>query len=184
MANRAYLFSSDCNPDDSMTWVDLDMNVQHYYDSRHRIPVSWFFFFRPDDVNLVDQFSANGYLKDVSYWQEPKFMAGKQQAFDLFNQNQPLLSQIISTDFEHPAFADFIPSLHRLSGTSLCMDPREIAQDNEDDLLPLRRVLELITEKNTPVETVKSALSRFCRLSYKDEDDMILNVIGYTYGSY
>ena len=58
MANRAYLFCSDCDTGDPLTWSELDRNGQHYYDSYHNIPLAWFFFFKPDDVKLIDVCSS------------------------------------------------------------------------------------------------------------------------------
>jgi len=184
MANRAYLFSSECNPDESLTWLDLDRNEQRYYDSRHNIPLAWFFFFQPADVKLVDRFSAQGYLKDVRYWQQPKLMAHKRRAFDTFGANQPLLSQIVGPGLNTASFERFIPTLQSMTGDCLCLDPREIAQDDEDDFLPLRRIVELIDDKITSLETLKAALGSFSRVAYKDEDDLVLNVLGYTYGDF
>jgi hypothetical protein len=181
MANRAYLFCSDGDPNDPQTWANLDKNKQHYYDSRHNIPLSWFFFFQPHDVKLVDVFFANGYLKAVDYWQEPKFMADKQKALEVFEQNEALLAQIVGPGLYSAAFARFLPSLQRMPGDCLCMDPAEIAQGDEEDYLPLKEIVELISNKDTPVQALREALNRFSMLTYKDENDASRNVIGCTY---
>jgi len=181
MANRAYLFCSDCNADNPFTWIELDRNNQRYYDSRHNIPLSWFFFFRRDDVKLVDVFHAHGYLKDATYWQEPKFMADKQKALQTFKQNEALLAQIVGPGLYSEAFADFLPSLERMPGECLCMDPTEIAQGDEDDYLPLRQIVELIGNKESPTQALREALSRFCMTTYEDKDHIVRNVVGCTY---
>jgi len=184
MANRAYLFCSDSSPDDPLTWADLDMNEQIYFDSRHNIPLSWFFFFQPVDVKLVDRFSAQGYLKDVHYWQQPKFMADKALAFDTFRSREALLAQIVGPGLYTAAYENFLPRVHSLPGSCLCMDPREIAQDDEDDFLPLKHIVELIADAATSLDTLKEALRRFSRGDYKDCDNLEVNVFGYTYGDY
>ena len=181
MANRAYLFCSDCDPNDPLTWSELDTNGQHYYDSRHNIPLSWFFFFRPDDVKLVDVYFASKHLKDVTYWQEPKFMADKRHALEVFKQNEALLAKIVGPGLHTQAFAKFLPFLEHLPGDCLCIDPGQVAQGDEEDYLPLRRVVERIGDEDSSVQALQEALSRFSKLTYKDEDDARLNVIGYTY---
>jgi len=181
VANQAYLFTSNSDPNDPFTWEERDVNARHFYWSRWTIPLAWFFFFQPDDIKLVDRFSAHGYLKDVSYWQEPKFMANKQQAFETFKQNEAALAQLVGPDLYSEYFTYLLPSLQRMPGECLCMDTAEIAQDNEADYLPLRQIVELIGNKDSPVQALQEAVSRFSKLTYKDEDDIRLNVVGYTY---
>jgi len=181
VANEAHLFTSNSDPDDPLTWEDRDVNARHFYWSRWTIPVAWFFLFQPDNIKLIDHFSAQGYLKDVRYWQEPKFMANKQQAFKTFKQNEPLLAQVVGPDLYSAYFEHLLPSLKRMPGECLCMDPSQIAQDDEEDYLSLKWIVELIGSEDAPVQALREALSRFSKLTYQNEDDARLNVIGYTY---
>jgi len=108
-------------------------------------------------------------------------MANKQQAFETFKQNEAALAQLVGPDLYSEYFTYLLPSLQRMPGECLCMDTAEIAQDNEDDYLPLRQVLELIGNKDSPVQALREAVARSSKLTYKDEDDVRLNVVGYTY---
>ena len=184
MANRAYLFCSDADPTDRFDWIELDRNDQIYYDSRHNIPLSWFFFFQATDVKLIPVIFANGYLKDVSYWQEPKFMADKKQALDIFRSREALLIQVVGPGLYCPAFEYFLPRIESLPGNCLCMDPGEVAQGDEEDFPPMKRILELIEGTSTPLDTLKEALSQFSRVDYKDGDNLEVNIFGYTYGDF
>jgi len=185
MANRAYLFCSDCDPGDPLTWSELDRNGQRYYDSYHNIPLAWFFFFKPDDVKLIDVCSSIIPFVDKTLWQdqwqEPKFMASKRQALETFKQREPLLSQIVGSGLYSDAFARFLPFLESLPGACLCMDPGEVAQGDEEDYLPLRRAVELVDNGEMPLQILREALGRFSEVAYKDGDDFVLNLIGTTY---
>ncbi len=112
---------------------------------------------------------------------EPKLVASKQQAFETFRQNESRLERIVGTDLYSRISADFLPSLQRMSGDSLCMDLGDLAEDNAEDSLLMTQIAELIGSEDTPVRAVREALSRFSTLTYKDENDARLNVIGCTY---
>ncbi len=182
MANRAYLFCSDAGPDDPCTWIDLDSDRQIYYDSRHNIPLSWFFFFQPADVKLIDKIMPQGYLKDVSYWQEPKFMAGKNRALDTFRSREALLARIVGTGFYCDAYEYFLPRIESMPGNCLCMDPAEVAQGDEEDFAPLKHILELVADVAVPLDALKEALRGFSTVDNEDEDRFVVNTFGHTYG--
>lgn len=181
MANRAYLFCSDCDPDDPSAWTNLAHNDQPYYDSRHGIPLSWFCFFKPTEVNINESVLTEGYKEGAVHWYGPTFMANKQQALEGFRHNEARLAQIVGPALYTEAYRRFLPTLSEMRGCCLCMDPTEIAEEGELDLIRFRRILELFNDKDAPVEAIKEAVTNFSRTVYKNQDNLDLDVIGVTY---
>lgn len=113
MANRAYLYSSD-QPD---AWERLD---EDYYDSRWTIPLAWFFFYRPENIRMVEAHYGN------SHWQEVKFSADKRDALVLFATREPLLMSLTEGKLSRDMVAEFAETVKKWSGCFLLMDPREV----------------------------------------------------------
>ena len=174
MANRAYLFCSESDPDNPLTWAECRTNEQPYYDSRHGIPLAWLFFFQPGDCKLIDV-SYN-----QSHWQEPKLMSDKTQAIDYFKQKQAVLAELVGPRFYGTALDRFLPALQQMPGDCLCMDPAEVIED-EGYYLLFCQIAELIADKATPKTVLKEALGQFGFLTFKDDYEFALYVFGATY---
>ena len=108
-------------------------------------------------------------------------MANKEQALDLFRSREALLSKIVGPALNMDAFKRFLPRLHRMPGNCLCMNPGEVAQGDEEDFLPLKHILELIADSTTPLDVLQEALRQFSQVNYAEEDDVVVNIVGYTY---
>src|SRR5829696_9195592 len=80
MANRAYLYP---HPRPAFERFEFGL-PERYYDSRHTIPLGWFFFFRAADVTLVE---TKNPWPDVMVTAAPKAAA-----LDLFRARRPLLA--------------------------------------------------------------------------------------------
>jgi hypothetical protein len=125
MANRAYLY-----PSDSAEFRELERwnDDTPYYDSRHNMPVAWFFLFRPQDLVSID----------VTYgeatWREPKFIASKEAALNVFLANRDLLMPIVGENFDcAKKLSHFSETLAEWSGSHLILDPGEIIAGGQDD---------------------------------------------------
>src|SRR5206468_2063391 len=103
MADRAYLYSDD-RPD---AW---DVPEEGYYDSRWTLPLAWFFFFRPEDVRLIDA----GY--GGSRWREVRLSAEKAPARERFERRRPLLMSVIGHRLGEDAVARFAATVGRRHG--------------------------------------------------------------------
>ena len=140
------------------------------------MPLSWFFFFHPDDVKMLPVISGN------SAWEEVKFMADKQTALYRFQEREPLLARVVGPLLYNDAFSRFLPALQDLPGTCLCLDPSEVMQEeDEDEARRSRHILQLIGAASPDLVALEKALSFFAQTKFRDEDDAILNVLGYTY---
>jgi len=167
VANRAYLFSSDSSPEDPATWQEMERGGEHrYYDSRHGIPLAWFFFFRPHNAKRGEV---------------ARCMAGKDQAILLFEQRAVLLDQIVGPIFSGEACKQFVTDVSRQPGKCLCMDSLEVLEDGEEDWARFQSILELIDADKPDLKSIAEAVSHYSRTQYKGESDMLLNVFGVTY---
>ena len=177
MANRAYLFCSDCDPNEPKTWVNLDVNAGHnYYDSRHGIPLAWFFFFHTNAVKMVP---VTGY---GSTWQEVKFMADKHQAIRYFSEKQSLVSLIVGPLLPSDALEQFLMRIESWPGNCLLVDPSEVVEDGDADAVWFRRITKLIGEDKPDMKALREDLGHYSFVNFKNEYQAILNVLGCTYG--
>lgn len=172
MANRAYLFSSD-RPDG---WKRPD---EDYYDSRWTIPLAWFFFFRPHNIQMVDVHCGG------SDWEECKLSGEKQICLDLFALRQPLLLSLIGDYPTREMISRFLAKVETQPGRFLMMDPGEvlgdIGQHDESDATMFASILSLLDSGEGRSETIREATSPFVGELSQDPDRRECRVIGYTY---
>ena len=172
MANRAYLYSSNRRDD----W---ECPERDYYDSRHTIPLAWFFFFRPDDIRIVDVRDGG------SQWQEVKLSAEKQNSLDLFAARQPLLRLLVEDGVTREKTAHFLATIERRPGRFLLMEPREvldgIGYDDEVDAQIFMRILQLLDSDEASPDAVRQTMQPFVGTLSSDLDRRECQVIGYTY---
>jgi hypothetical protein len=172
MANRAYLYSSD-RPD---AWA---LPEEDYYDSRHTIPLAWFFFYRPDDIRMVDAYFG------ASHWQEVKFSAEKQTALALFTARQRLLMSVVGGRVSREKVARFVETVTNRPGRFLLMDPMEVLGGiSEDDLIDAERFARIVTllgSGDEPLELIREATLPYVGDFSPDPDRSECQIIGYTY---
>jgi len=166
MANRAYLFSADRA--DAWKLPDED-----YYDSRWTIPLAWFFFFRPENIQMV---GLGG-----SHWEECKLSGEKQTCLESFASRQPLLLSLIGDYPTREMIAKFAATVEDRPGLLLMMDPGEvlggIGQRDESDAKMFARILCLLDSG----EAVREAMSLYVGQLSQDPGKRECQVIGYTY---
>lgn len=148
-------------------------------DSRHTIPLAWFFFFRPDDIQIVDVRYGG------SHWQEVKLSAEKPNSLDLFAARQPPLRLLVEDCVTREKTARFLATIERRPGRFLLMDPREvlsgIGNDDEVDAQTFLRILQLLDSDEASPDVVREAMHPFVGNLSSDLDQRECQVIGYTY---
>ena len=175
MADRAYLYSDD-RPD---AW---DAPEEGYYDSRWTIPLAWFFFFKPEDVRLIDvQYGG-------SQWQEVRLSAEKSSALDLFERRKPLLMSIVGHRISDDAVARFVSTIGGRRGRYLLIDPNSVLGgincDFEDDRGHAERIahiLAVLGDGSCPAEAAREITGPYVKDFSPDPDGFECQVLGYTY---
>lgn len=166
MANRAYLY-----PHPRPVFERSESGLpERYYDSRHTIPLAWFFFFRPADVVMAN----------VQDWQEVKLAAPKAAALDLFRSRRPLLDRHLPEKPLMDAATALIDDLNRWPGEYLLLDPAEVVDG--DDLRHKTR-FESITDSldASHLERFDVLIRPYGYSSSNDLDTRLGHVLGYTY---
>jgi len=180
MANRAYLY-----PSDNETYLlDSDwegMSDGPCYDSRHTIPVSWFFFFDSVDIVEVNILS----VRPKSWYQEPKLRGVKEDCVARFRRCISALLKVVGTNFDaEDRLQRFVETVERWPGQYLLMDPVEIITGGsfrDEDVIPLWQSLfqSIIDAKEAQFDA--SRWKPVLGSPFRDRDDFIVRVIGYTY---
>ena len=162
MANRSYLYSTD-----SAAYENVRPE-ENYYDSRHVIPFSWFFFYRVQDIAMINVTS------DGSTWQEVKLAREKDMALQAFTHTQPLLSRLVGTRIGNRSIADFIDTIRCWGGRYLWMDPEEVlgamSQDDKWHTSRFARILELIGAEDARARAILDEVRPYVG-AFEDEDD-------------
>jgi len=169
MANRAYLYSSD-RPDG---W---EVPEQDYYDSRHSIPLAWFFFYQPNDIRMVDVHYQN------SKWQEVKLSAEMPSALNLFAMRKSLLMSMVQDRLGLDTIDEFIAKVQNRSGKYLLMNPEEILSDEAtEDAARFAKFLIVLGDGNVPNDVARRATRPYVPTFDRDPDRCLCQIIGYTY---
>ena len=170
MANRAYLYCRD-----DPTWFDFPDDDEPYFDSRHCVPISWFFFYCPADL------VRHPVTYDSSTWHEPRLVAPKMDALSRFDGRRDLLERMFQQDLGADAFDSFTQTLRDRASKYLLLDPSEIIEDDVDDCIRyVTNALELI-DQSSDSSVIFDALSRYWVRIDDRRYDMQLQVIGATY---
>jgi hypothetical protein len=171
MANRAYLYSADLLD----AW---DFPDERYYDSRHVIPLSWFFFYRASDVTMVD-----ATFDGSNWWKEVKLAANKDSACELFVARRPLLLDLIAGRLDSRIIDEFLETVRGRKGQYLLMDPGEVVDDSDEELgLEFARFLEKIEEGDRNAQAVLVEARNWIGDFSDDRERCLVDVVGCTYG--
>ncbi len=181
MANRAYLFSNNYPGYQYDTdWEDCVINRTPYYDSRWYIPFSWFFFFLPSAIKLVDTSYGE------STWKEVKFITQKDSAIRTFAERRPLLYSVAGSQYDcETIIGRLVETLADRRGKYLRLDPGSvlggISEPDDQNISHSVRILEEIAKQNATAESIKSAISYYSMFDYKDGHDFEMQCTGVTY---
>ena len=146
MANRAYLY-----PHATSAFERRKSRLpERYYDSRHTIPVGWFFFFRARDVLLLD----------MCGWQQVKLAAPKAAALRRFGSRRPLLAPHLAVKPWQDAAEALVRRLASWPGEFLLLDPVEVVDDDLHSKSQFDLILEAL-EGGRP-EQIDEALRPYC----------------------
>ncbi len=172
MANRAYLYSGETN--ESFDW--RERNAVPYYDSRHGIPLAWFFFFQTADIRMID---VKG--DSESEWQEVKLAAIKSEALELFKKRQPILMEIVAPRLEASYVEHLLNDVTDWPGQYLLMNPVEVAEDDENDARRFAEIFAVIESNPSNLTAILEAAAFYTRVDDVDKNRLILNMVGATY---
>jgi hypothetical protein len=174
VANRAYLFSND-----RLDAWDEAREAEGYYDSRWTIPLAWFYFFRPEDVCLVDVHYGD------SQWQQVKLGAEKDSALTLFQVREPLLMSVIGHRISCDAVAEFVATVGKRPGRYLLMDPQEVlgglGEDDEAHAKRFTEILSTLGDGQGSTDAARAATLPYVGEFETDPDRCVCQVLGYTY---
>ncbi len=174
MANRAYLFSDD-RPD---AWHRPE---EAYYDSCWNIPLAWFFFFRPEDVRLVDVDCLG------SRWQEVRFSAEKAGAIETFERRESILRAILDGRLGDDAIARFRSTVAERPGRYLILDPDSILGgllsdlDDSGHAERLARILSALGEDACTADLARDVTGPYVGELPLDPEKLEGQVLGWTY---
>lgn len=176
MADRAYLYSDD-RPDAWKAPEDC------YYDSRWTIPLAWFFFFKPEDVRLVDAHYEG------SQWQEVRLSAAKLTALELFERRKALLMSIIGHRMGDEAITRFVSTVRGRRGRHLFVNPDEVLggincdfEDDQGHAVHIAQILATLGDGSCLVEKAIEITAPYVKDFSPDPDRFECQVLGYTYG--
>jgi hypothetical protein len=180
MANRAYLYSRN-----EYSLKEWDYPGVYYYDSRHNIPVGWFFFFRGDDLRMIDVHSnVSG-----SHWQEVKFVANRERAIELFIQRRYLLDRLIGNQIDNEKISELLREISNWTGKYLLMDPVSVlgamshCDDDQWHADKFAQLLECIdrSENDPTLTDLVAKIESYSNLYSDNSDKCVVNLIGCTY---
>jgi hypothetical protein len=176
MANRAYLFSSD--RDDDGVW---ERHGDIYYDSRWTVPLAWWFFFRTDDIRLVE-INSRG-----ASWHEVKFAADKARALSAFAERRGLLARVAGRPGGERVISRLFDAVGAWPGRYLLLEPEEVfsfgGEPEEGHRLRCARILSALDAEGAAAEDVVEAIRPYSCTEFDglDDDDFVEQVVGYTY---
>lgn len=152
MANRAYLYGTDTYS--PQTW---EVPGDPLYDSRWRIPVAWFFFYSPQDVEIFPG-SMGGLV-----WQDVKLAALKEDAVSTFYRRY---ERLLSLTNPSPEGADlileFIETVKGWPGTHLCINPGEVVEEPEEAFTAFVRFTRCLDDPHASLDQVIEAVPCWC----------------------
>lgn len=172
MANRAYLYASESEDDNNWELPDND----EIFDSRHGIPIAWWFLFEPQDMMLIDV------RYEKSSWKEIRFRTGRIAALERFIQRRPCLQSIIGDALDARFLDFFVAVVSTWTGQHLLMNPEEIFQgDVEVERDEVQHALCAISEERYSPTQLLQRLPAFS--STQMRDSAAVSILGSTYGS-
>lgn len=162
MANRAYLFTH--------TSLDFPGKLpEDYYDSRHSIPIAWFFFFDLTHVRL----------DRVGSWFELRCAARKSDAVRLYRSRRKLLEQFLIDDSLRESSERIVSDISGRAGNYLLMESSEVTQNDELDYDQFRAIIRVLQGDSS--DDLRSKLLPYNSQLSQDPDRRLGEVFGYTY---
>ena len=175
MADRAYLYSDD-RPD---AW---DAPESGCYDPRWTLPIAWLFFFRPEDVRLIDvQYGG-------SQWQEVRMSSETSTALELIERRKPLPMSIVGHRIVDDVVARCVSKVGGGRGQYLMVDPSGVLgginRDFEDDrghAGRIARILAVLGDGSCPAEVARETTWPYVTDYSPDPAKFECQALGYTY---
>src|SRR5262249_30080856 len=149
-----------------------------YCDSRWRVPLAWFFFYRPQDIRMVDVHSHR------SHWQEVKLAADRVSALELFMRRRTLLLSLVEGRGSEGAVAELQTWAGGRSASFLLMDPRQVLGGiSHEDAWHAKRFAQIFSllDSSPDLKAVLEAVYPYVGSFDPDSDTRLGQVVGYTY---
>ncbi|WP_394795036.1 hypothetical protein [Armatimonas sp.] len=175
MANRAYLTTHDLLGVNKTTLLLAD--DFRYFDSRWTIPLAWLFFYRPEELVVVDEDGWGPMLRLV---------ADRLSACDYFTQKRPLLEALAGN-------MEFMLPLNRLysrvrdwrQGKYLILIPDQIWESFPDDIPVYRPLFEAIADPQATPDSIRLRIAgiphSYVVTEFTDPERFEIHLTGYTY---
>lgn len=180
MANRAYLYATDFRD----RWDWREFNGRHeqmgpYWDSRHNIPLAWWFFFAPGDAFLIAKVE----------WSEVRLLTDRLEAVRRFYRRRKLLEDVVGKRISYGVFDVLAASIERRSGKYLAMNPDEISGEYDDKVCDdFNLILTTIAEPSTSASKILSVTQQYSNIDPYDFDQSdpdgqraLLRIVGTNY---
>jgi hypothetical protein len=154
----------------------------YYYDSRWTLPLAWFFFFRPEDVRLIDVHYGG------SQWQEVRLSAEKGSALEVFEHRKPLLMSIVGHGISGEAVTKFILTVDQRPGRYLLMDPDEVLggiscgfEDDRGHAERIANILVVLGDGTGSADEASEITGPYVKEFSADPDKFECQILGFTY---
>lgn len=173
MANRAYLFPARLTDEWDADFDDGGV----YFDSRHTIPVAWWFLFKPCDVVLIP----------VQGWHEVRIRTVREKAIVQFNSRRGLLDEYVGDRIERRKVDFFLAILGAWTGDFLVMDPTEVLDggypgDDHEQALWFKQILTIVDTFPFDSSAFTQQVQSISCISATDEFRTEVQILGVTYG--
>lgn len=173
MANRAILYSTDKEKPE-----DLNRNDDiYYFDSRHSIPVAWFFFFR--EVSIC----SHDITFNQSSWKEIYLFSYKNDAITLYQSRISILIKLTNGLIKQDIALKICEVLKKYPGSKLLLNGSQVIEEEDHNLVSkqIAAILNSIENPFTTPEEFKKIIEPFNTHFWKKETNKIVQGIGCYY---
>lgn len=184
MANRAYLFSTD-DPD---RWSPERANHSTpYMDSRHTIPLAWWFLFAPEEVRTVMDPPTIVGAMGVGPFTDIYVRTARTTAIDRWDRRRHLLEHLVRGKLDVRYLEYLRAVLEAWSGLYLVLDPGEvlgsIGRSTQADGKAFAEILATLAVAAPDIEAFVRRSSTYSSLDLRVISDIESAIVGCAYGA-
>lgn len=189
MANRAYLYARE---ESVFRRLYEEHTAPWYYDSRHYIPFSWFFFFMPEDVKLIGvDVSHDPVLRSLPgqphVVEEVRLICKRPLALDRFARRRQLLEALVCPSLDPSEISELVRRVQLWTGEYLAVNPDEVLgggclNSPESAVEAIRSTIDQIERGVTLLSHYQNNLGYLGLDPIDGRDRFTINIVGCTYG--
>ena len=183
MANRAYLFPTD----DPNCWdPDRESGDSVYYDSRHTIPLAWWFLFNPEDVRTIEIGPTKVGSITLKGHSELRLRCERQTALSRLADRHDALEQVVRGRVDKRVLKFFRAILDEWSGRYLVMNPEEPLwvwpEDTQEHFGAFKKLIATLASPTPDLESLSKLSSNYSSMDSHVIADIKTAVVGCAYG--